>query len=319
MALKYFAGDKIFGDQTDTKPTNVNNGTTFIEWDTAESEVKFWLYYSGWQLLKIFKIDDSGTGVEDLWSASKLISELSNKVDKVAGKGLSTEDFTTTLKNKLDGLEGSKFVGQYASLANLQTAHPTADVGQYAYVDAGVGEPVQKYIWDSNDNEWTGPLTTGDQTPAQIKQLYEQNADTNAFTDSEKADVASNTAARHTQGTDDRLDAGGANEVSAADLADHLANHPETSPGGNPNAIQFNDGGAFGGSDDHIFDNTSKIRQVVGFDRIKEPATAIPAAAHNEGVRGVKTETVGVDEVVTHYLKRGDGVEVVISSYVHTP
>lgn len=31
-------------------------------------------------------------------------SSLDNKVDKVAGKGLSQEDFNTTLKNKLDGV-----------------------------------------------------------------------------------------------------------------------------------------------------------------------------------------------------------------------
>lgn len=39
----------------------------------------------------------------DLKFATK--KELENKVDKVSGKQLSTEDFTTQLKNKLDGLE----------------------------------------------------------------------------------------------------------------------------------------------------------------------------------------------------------------------
>lgn len=33
--------------------------------------------------------------------------KLNNKVDKVSGKSLSTNDFTTTLKNKLDGIEAS--------------------------------------------------------------------------------------------------------------------------------------------------------------------------------------------------------------------
>ena len=36
---------------------------------------------------------------------STLSSTVDNKVDKVTGKGLSTEDFTTTLKNKLDDIE----------------------------------------------------------------------------------------------------------------------------------------------------------------------------------------------------------------------
>lgn len=42
----------------------------------------------------------------DLLTAVKtwVVSLLSNKVDKVSGKGLSTNDFTTTYKNKLDGI-----------------------------------------------------------------------------------------------------------------------------------------------------------------------------------------------------------------------
>lgn len=36
---------------------------------------------------------------------SSLSSTVDNKVDKVTGKGLSTEDFTTALKDKLDGIE----------------------------------------------------------------------------------------------------------------------------------------------------------------------------------------------------------------------
>lgn len=36
---------------------------------------------------------------------NNLSSTVSNKVDKVTGKGLSTEDFTTSLKDKLDGIE----------------------------------------------------------------------------------------------------------------------------------------------------------------------------------------------------------------------
>lgn len=36
--------------------------------------------------------------------ATTIANQLGNKVDKVAGKGLSTEDFTTDLKNKLNNL-----------------------------------------------------------------------------------------------------------------------------------------------------------------------------------------------------------------------
>lgn len=45
------------------------------------------------------------TGLERLWT--KLKSLLSNKVDKVNGKGLSTNDFTNEYKTKLEGLNPS--------------------------------------------------------------------------------------------------------------------------------------------------------------------------------------------------------------------
>ena len=41
----------------------------------------------------------------DYYKKSEVDNLLTNKVDKIDGKGLSTEDFTTELKNKLNGLE----------------------------------------------------------------------------------------------------------------------------------------------------------------------------------------------------------------------
>ena len=77
---------------------------------------------------------------------ANIINSLNNKVDKVAGKKLSTEDFTTSEKNKLAGLESSKFIGQFVSLQALNSTYPTASIGNYAYVDLGIGEDVVKYI-----------------------------------------------------------------------------------------------------------------------------------------------------------------------------
>ena len=37
---------------------------------------------------------------------SEIITDMAGKVDKVDGKGLSTEDFTTALKQKLEGITG---------------------------------------------------------------------------------------------------------------------------------------------------------------------------------------------------------------------
>ena len=123
-------------------------------------------------------------------SHNDIRTAIENRVEKVAGKGLSTEDYTTAEKQKLAGLESSKFKGEFTSLEELQTAWPTADSGSYSFVDAGVGSNTQKYIWDSSDSKWIISGSTGEETPATIKEKYESNVDTNAFTDTEKAKLS---------------------------------------------------------------------------------------------------------------------------------
>lgn len=46
------------------------------------------------------------------------------------------------------------FLGLYASEGALTSAHPTADPGDYAYVDAGTSSDVELYIWDDDDAQW---------------------------------------------------------------------------------------------------------------------------------------------------------------------
>ena len=129
-------------------------------------------------------INDAQTALDATWSSTKISDELNDKVDKVTGKQLSDENYTTAEKTKLAGLEGSKFKGEFVSLTALETAYPTADVGDYANVDAGTGNDVQRYAWDSSDDSWTlqqGASTA--LTASEVKTLYESNPDTNGFTD----------------------------------------------------------------------------------------------------------------------------------------
>ena len=117
-----------------------------------------------------------------------LTAALADKVDKEAGKGLSSNDFTSAEKIKLAGLEGSHFKGLHASLAALQAAHPTGAAGDYADVDAGAGVDVVRYLWDVTDAEWVAQAAAGgSMTAAQVKTAYESNPDTNAYTDAEKS------------------------------------------------------------------------------------------------------------------------------------
>ncbi|MDR1508864.1 MAG: hypothetical protein LBS53_04430 [Synergistaceae bacterium] len=107
------------------------------------------------------------------------------KVDKISGKGLSSNDFTSAEKSKLAGLESSHFRGEFLSLAALQAIAGSA--GDYAYVDMGGGADVTAYVWDATDSAWVEQkgVTTAE-TPASVKGKYETNPDTNAFTDADK-------------------------------------------------------------------------------------------------------------------------------------
>lgn len=130
---------------------------------------------------------ENHTGTQGMATVEGLDAALDTKVDKVAGKGLSDTSYTQAEKDKLAGLESSRFKGQYASLAALQAAHPTAAAGDYASVDEGVGHDVVRYVWDTSDAAWIQQLGSSSQlTGAQIKQEYEAQPDTNAFSDAEK-------------------------------------------------------------------------------------------------------------------------------------
>lgn len=121
---------------------------------------------------------------------STLTTALADKVDKVAGKGLSQEEFTTSEKAKLAALESSHYRGVFISVGALETAIPTAAAGEYADVDV-IGESAVRYIWDATDSEWVlQPGVVPALTAAQVKSLYDSNPDTNAFTDSEKSKLA---------------------------------------------------------------------------------------------------------------------------------
>ena len=145
--------------------------------------------------------DDAGLGDTGVtWSADKSSRELAEKVDKVAGMGLSDTNFTQAEKDKLSYLEGSKFVGLFVSESALPLS---GSEGDYANVDGGVGSDVYRVIWDSSDNKWVRLQGVSTElTDAQIKQQYESNPDTNAFTDDEKAKL-SGVAVEATKNRDD--------------------------------------------------------------------------------------------------------------------
>lgn len=142
------------------------------------------------------KQDLTSTSADHYPSVPAVKAEFANKVDKVTGKGLSDENYTAAEKQKLANLEGSKYRGTFPRVDQLPTTGNSA--GSYADVDSGVGDPTVRYIWDNNDEEWIAQI--GDSTrltASQVKQLYESNPDTNAFTDADEENLDLNTAHRN--------------------------------------------------------------------------------------------------------------------------
>ena len=123
---------------------------------------------------------------------SSVTQKLAQKVDKQTGYGLSQQNFTLEEKQKLAGLESSRYKGLFSTLSALQSEVTTPVAGDYADVDSGVGADVQRYIWDSSDKKWVAQSgTVSPVTASQVKTLYESNPDTNAFTNQQKADLES--------------------------------------------------------------------------------------------------------------------------------
>lgn len=140
-------------------------------------------------------IDDMTTTSKSIWSSDKVSEELTKKVDKVEGKGLSDTNYTQAEKDKLSTLEGSKFRGLFISYESLAIKFPEGEhspwhedeAGYYADVDKGVGEDVVRYIWDSDDYKWVQSTGLSTQmTGSQIKIEYESQPDTNAYTDGDR-------------------------------------------------------------------------------------------------------------------------------------
>lgn len=134
--------------------------------------------------------------VHTVTDVTGLTDALGNKVDTVAGKGLSSNDFTLAEKNKLAGLESSKFRGSFISLAALQAGAKSPTAGDYADVDAAAGADTTRYIYDVTDKRWIDIGGAPALTAAQVKTLYESNSNTNVLTDARRniVDGATNAA-----------------------------------------------------------------------------------------------------------------------------
>lgn len=130
------------------------------------------------------------TGTQAISTVVNLQTSLDAKVDKVAGQGLSDTNFTQAEKTKLAGLDPNHFRGTFTTLAALTSGVTSPVAGDYADVDPGTGTDALRYIYDVNDTKWVGGGASTSLTAAQVKTLYESNADTNAYTNAEKTKLS---------------------------------------------------------------------------------------------------------------------------------
>jgi len=128
-------------------------------------------------------IKDSGVLLSDLAPASAL----TGKVDKIAGKGLSKNDFTDALKTKLDALISGTFVGYYTDSVGLIADWPTAPNGSYA-ITRTVGTDASIWIWDELNLVWV-EIPKAPTTSAEIQAALATDTDWNKFSDTYKAKV----------------------------------------------------------------------------------------------------------------------------------
>lgn len=116
-----------------------------------------------------------------------LQTTLDNKVDKVAGKGLSTNDFTTTLKNKLDGLANyvhaefhqiSEIEGLQGLLDTFAVYENLAEVAKTNNYEDLDGKPVFKVVQNEYADMAALYAGQGNQTESSIQYVIDANAHT---------------------------------------------------------------------------------------------------------------------------------------------
>lgn len=128
--LEAYSGTKTNNDYAFVKTTDTAGNVVYkrYKWSASENEWKYEydLNNSSFTSDQWASIN-SGVTATSVAQIATNTENLSNKVDKESGKGLSTNDFTTTLKNKLDGIASGAEV-------NVQSDWDTTDSNADSYI-----------------------------------------------------------------------------------------------------------------------------------------------------------------------------------------
>ena len=108
--------------------------------------------------------------------------EMANAIDALEDKNIMTD----AQKAKLEALKTSKYLGTY--LTSEEIPLEGAEAGNYADVDSG--EPdvdTERWIYDVDSLKFVKAISVpASETSESVKEKYESNPDTNAFTDADK-------------------------------------------------------------------------------------------------------------------------------------
>ena len=98
---------------------------------------------------KVDKVEGKGLSTNDYTNEDKAeIAKIANKVDKVPGKDLSTNDFTTELKDKLDGMEEGANKTTVDAELSATSENPVQNKIVKAALDKKIEEPTTNgLVW----------------------------------------------------------------------------------------------------------------------------------------------------------------------------
>jgi hypothetical protein len=122
-------------------------------------------------------VKDSTVTLSSLATTAAVTAALALKQDAEAGKGLSQQNFTTTLKAKLDALGTATYKGSHATLSDLAAAHPAGAAGDWAHVEV-LGTELKVYHWDDVNDSWS----VGVDLSGKVDKVAGKGLSTNDFT-----------------------------------------------------------------------------------------------------------------------------------------
>ena len=192
-----------------------NAGANYLVMGTSRLQaVPFAFYANGVDASNVkgvLPLSSGGTGVASMTELKKSLgldvfnnAALETKVDKVAGKGLSTNDYTTAEKNKLEAITGTNTGDQdlsgYATTTQLAAKANTADVTTSLATKANSADVTTSLATKANTADVTTSLATkantADVTTSLATKANTADVTTSLATKANSADVTTSLATK---------------------------------------------------------------------------------------------------------------------------